>query len=80
MFYKGQKLRLTKPLKQRTAYSIWEVPAGEFIEIQQVSERNRQVLVNNVWMHVNRIKESTEMLIDESQVYGIDCVNGRCEL
>lgn len=80
MFRKGQKLRLTKPLKQRTAYSIWESPAGEIIEIQQVSERNRQVLVNNVWMHVNRIKESTEMLIDESTAYGNDCPGGRCEM
>lgn len=58
---KGEKRRLTAPLGLRTSYSIGTIPAGEVIEILQVDMRNRQVLIENVWVHgptVERISEA----------------------
>ncbi|RCW44261.1 hypothetical protein [Paenibacillus prosopidis] len=57
IFKKGDKRLLTSPLTIRSSYSIGTIPAGEIIEIQQVNESNRQVLVDNVWMHQSRIYE-----------------------
>lgn len=57
IFKKGDKRILTSPLSVRTSISVGTIPAGEIIEIQQVDESNRQVLVESVWMSQSRIVE-----------------------
>jgi hypothetical protein len=67
---KGDKRRLTAPLGLRTSFSVGTVPAGEVIEIQQVDERNRQVLIEDVWVHgpmVERISSPVDEVLSQAQ-------------
>jgi hypothetical protein len=56
---KGDKRKVSQVLTLRTAVGITKVPVGEVVEIQQVDEAHRNVLVESVWVYAGDIEKRT---------------------
>lgn len=54
---KGERYTLKSNLFVRTSFSAGTIPTGETIEIQQVDQRNKKYLVDNVWFYHTEIEK-----------------------
>lgn len=60
----GDKRLLTSRLSLSTVSSITQVPEGSTITIQQVDERGKKVLIENVWVSDWKVEQISVPVIE----------------